>query len=168
MFSIFCPSKLHSNLCFGRMSKTSRKSMILASQKLAKTHPKTTQNRFPQKNAVWHRCLFDLFCFFNLRFLKNMHFTYVKSPILQISLKSCFCRLNACSVQKPRKNPSKTKCETSKNRCWKHLVFQHRFFHVLGSILEPPWLPRLNQVRHFGLKKLGTVLLLSLLKSSVF
>ena len=116
-FRIFCPSKLHSNLSFEKMSQTSRKSMIWASQRLAKTHPKTTQNWFPQKNAVWHRCLFDLFCFFHLRFLKNIDFTHVKSLFLRISLKSCFCKLNAFSVQKPHKKPSKTKCETSKNRC---------------------------------------------------
>ena len=51
--------------------------------------------------------------------------------------------------KKPTKNPSKTKSDTFKNRCWKHFVFQHRFFHVLGSILESLRLPRLNQVGHF-------------------
>ena len=59
--------------------------------------------------------------------------------------------------KKPTKNPSKTRSDTSKNRCWKHFVFRYRFFHVLGSILESLGPPRLSQVGHFGLQKLGTI-----------
>ena len=39
--------------------------------------------------------------------------------------------------------------------------------HKWGGGGGPPW-GEFNGIRHFGLKKLGTVLLLSLLKSSVF
>ena len=44
--------------------------------------------------------------------------------------------------EKPTKNPSKTRSDTSKNRCWKHFVFQYHFCYVLGSILESLGPPR--------------------------
>ena len=43
--------------------------------------------------------------------------------------------------------PPKTTSEPFKNRCQKRVVFQHRFFGVLASILEPLGLPRWSQVR---------------------
>ena len=39
--------------------------------------------------------------------------------------------------KKPTKNLPKTKSEPFKNRCKKRVVFQHRFFQVSASILEP-------------------------------
>ena len=51
--------------------------------------------------------------------------------------------------KKPTKNPSKTRPEPLQNRCWKCVVFQHRFFRVLASILEPLGPPTWSQV---GLK----------------
>ena len=48
--------------------------------------------------------------------------------------------------KKPTKNPSKTKPEPFKNRCRKWIVFQHRFFRVSASILEPLGLPTWTQV----------------------
>ena len=54
--------------------------------------------------------------------------------------------------KKPTKNPSKTRPEPLQNRCWKCVVFQHRFFRVLASILEPLGPPTWSQVGHFGPK----------------
>ena len=70
--------------------------------------------------------------------------------------------------QKPTKNLPKTTSEPSKNRCRKRVVFQHRFFRVLASILEPLGPPTWSQVGNFGLKTLTTVLILSLLNLNVF
>ena len=49
--------------------------------------------------------------------------------------------------KKPTKNQSKTTSEPFKNRCQKYVVFQHRFFRVSASILEPLGPPRWSQVR---------------------
>ncbi len=70
--------------------------------------------------------------------------------------------------KKPTKNLSKTTSEPFQNRCQKCVVFRHRFFRVSASILKPLGPPTWSQVGHFGLKQLGAVLLLSLLKLSVF
>ena len=48
--------------------------------------------------------------------------------------------------KKPTKNLSKTRPEPFKNRCRKRIVFQHRFFQVSASILEPLGPPTWNQV----------------------
>ena len=54
--------------------------------------------------------------------------------------------------EKPTKNPSKMRSEPFQNRCRKRVVFQHRFFRVSDSILEPLGPPRWSQVGHFGLQ----------------
>ena len=48
--------------------------------------------------------------------------------------------------RKPFKNPSKTRSEPYKNRCKKHIVFQHRLFLVSALILEPVGPPNWSQV----------------------
>ena len=48
--------------------------------------------------------------------------------------------------KKPTKNQSKTTSEPFKNRCQKCVVFQHRFFRVSASILEPLGPPTWSQV----------------------
>ena len=48
--------------------------------------------------------------------------------------------------KKPTKNPPKTRSEPFKNRYQKCVVFQHRFFRVLASILQPLGPPRWSQV----------------------
>ena len=57
-------------------------------------------------------------------------------------------------TKKPTKNLSKTKSEPLQNRRQKHDVFQHRFFEVLDSILEPLGPPRWSRVGHFGAQTL--------------
>ena len=52
--------------------------------------------------------------------------------------------------KKPIQNPPKTRSDPLKNRCQKRCFFQHRFFRVSASILEPlgpPSPPRCSQRR---------------------
>ena len=56
--------------------------------------------------------------------------------------------------KKLTKNPSKTRPESLKNRCRKRIVFQHRFFRVSASILEPLGVPTWTQFGSFGPKKI--------------
>ena len=57
------------------------------------------------------------------------------------------CARGLDKSKKPTKNLSKMRSEPSKNRCRKCVVFQHRFFRVSASILDPLGPPRWSQVR---------------------
>ena len=106
----------------------------------------------------------------NIRFLKIFlieHFKFQSLETLKISIfprenhyfsgfrKNCvFAFWIHFGFKKPPKNPSKTKAERLENRCQKRVVFQHRFFRVLASILEPLRPSSWSQVGHFGSPKL--------------
>ena len=68
----------------------------------------------------------------------------------------------------PPKNLSKTRPGERKNRCRKRVVFQHRFFHVLGSILGGFGLPRWSQDGPKWRAKFMTVAPRSAFKSNLF
>ena len=66
------------------------------------------------------------------------------------------------------KNPSKTRPEPFKNRCRKHVDFQHRFSEVLASIWEGLGPPRWSQVRYFAPPQTSEQLFFYPLKLKVF
>ena len=70
--------------------------------------------------------------------------------------------------KKPTKNLPKTRPEPFKNRCRKRVVFQHRFFQVSASILEPLGPPTWNQVGSKTYFSQGGTLFFSPLKLNVF
>ena len=70
--------------------------------------------------------------------------------------------------KKPTKNRPKSRSEPFKNRFKKRCFFQHRFFHVLGSIWEGFGEPTWTQVGPFWPKKTMMGAHLSLLKIKVF
>ena len=80
-----------------------------------------------------------------------MHFTKVKSLFLKFSLKACSYNVCAFSFKKTAKNPSKMKSEHLKKRCQKHVIFGHRLFRVLASILGGLGPPSWTQIGRLGL-----------------
>ena len=118
-----------------------------------KTFPKPSQN--PLKSDVPKNMRFFIeFCLKNALLQKRRHrfrigFSYTKWPsgaFLQNPFRVHF------RSKKPTKKPSKTRPEPFKNRCRKRCFFQHRFFRVSASILEPLGLPRWSQVGNFRLQ----------------
>ena len=92
-----------------------------------------------------------LFSFKYFRFLENMHFSLAESLSLRLSLKTCFYKFRTFSCKKSSKNPSKIKPGRLKKRCQKHVIFGHRLFRVLASILESLGPPSWRQNGRLGL-----------------
>ena len=125
-----------------------RKSRILASENPSQTLPKSFQNRCSEKQTNFHRFLLDFFVFLNLRFLKNVHFTLVKSLFSRFSLKSCFYISHVFSIQKTYQKPFQDDVRTYQKTTSKTCCFFTSIFSGLGldfggswsSKLEPSWL----------------------------
>ena len=148
--SIFKPSKKSFKMCFAKWRKNWKNKRLW----LPKTFPKSFQNA--SENDVPR----------NIRFFNDF---CSKQPLSQerrhrfcIGFSNTFCLSDAFLqialgmhfwFKKHTKNPSETMSEPSKNRCQKRIVFRHRFFWVLASILEPiigP--PSWSQVGNFRAK----------------
>ena len=142
-FSIFCPSNLHSKFCIEKITKKMRKSSILASQNPPKIHPKCLQNRRPKKHASFHRFLLEFGCMLQKPTSKNVR---PRSVLLAFHKFQFIAFGMHFRFKKPTKTLSKTRTEPFKNRCRKCVVFQHRFFQVSASIVEPLGPPTWNQV----------------------
>ena len=117
-----------------------------------KTVPKSFQNAF--KNDVPKNMQFFIdFCSKNALLQKCRHWfsigfcstKWLSDNFLQIA----FC-MHFRFIKKLTKNLSKTMSEPLKNRWQKRVVFQHRFFHVLASILASCGPPNWSQVGYFG------------------
>ena len=143
-FSIFCLSKLQSKFCIEKTSKKLRKSRILASQNPPKTPPKTTQNRCPKKNAIFHRFLFEKCFVAKMPTSISYWFLQYKMALGRFS-SNCF--LNGFGVpktiQKPLKNHAwATQKSISKTCCFLTSIFS-RFGLDFGaswaSKMEPSW-----------------------------
>ena len=103
-----------------------------------KTLPKSIQNAF-KIDVSKNMRFFIEFCSKNALLQQRRH-------RFRIGFSNTFClsgtflriafRMHFGS-KKPTKNQSKTTSEPFKNRCQKCVVFQHRFFRVSASILEP-------------------------------
>ena len=70
-FRVFFAIKLHSKLRIEKSTKQIGKSTILTSQNPPQTRPKSTQNRCPKKQAIFHRFFFDFFIWLEPRCLEN-------------------------------------------------------------------------------------------------
>ena len=120
-----------------------------------KTLPKPTQNPF-KIDVPKNMRFFIEFCSKNALLQQRQH-------RFRIGFSNTFClsgtflriafRLHFGS-QKPTKNQSKTRPEPFKNRCQKHVVFQHPFFWLQAPIFEPLGPPTWSQVGHLASKKL--------------
>ena len=107
-----------------------------------KTLPKPSQN--PLKIDVPKNMRFFMdFCSIFVACCKSRtsKFMRPRSVLLTFHTIQCFAFRMHFGSKKPTKNRPKSRSEPFKNRFKKRVVFQHRFFHVLGSILEPPGLP---------------------------
>ena len=128
-----------------------RKSRILTSQ----NHPQTLQNRIKidvPKNIeifIGFRSIFAVCC-------KSRTLIFVRMAIVLLGFYTihAFAFGMRFGKENHAKNPSKTRPEPFKNRCRKHVDFQHRFSEVLASIWEGLGPPRWSQVRYFGPPKL--------------
>ena len=137
--------------CFAKTWKKWGKCWILTSQ----NHPQTLQNRIKinvPKNIeifIGFRSIFTVCC-------KSRTLIFVRMAIVLLG----FYTIHAFAFgmrfgnQNHAKNASKTRPEPFKNRCRKHVDFQHRFSEVLASIWEGLGPPRWSQVRYFGPPKL--------------
>ena len=112
-----------------------------------KTFPKSFQNRRPKKHAIFHRFLFALFRFFDLRFLGNVRFTTVKPLIRRFSQKSRFFDFPPFFFQKtypkPLRNEVRTLQKSMLKTCWFSTWIFLGFGLDLGgswaSKMEPSW-----------------------------
>ena len=120
-----------------------------------KTLPKPLQK--PPKIDVPKKMRFFIdFCSKNTLLPKCRHRFrigfYNTEWLSDVFLQVAFCM--DLGTKKPSKNLSKTMPGRPKNRCRNRVVFEHRFFGVSASILEPLGPPRWSQVGHFGSQKL--------------
>ena len=127
----------------------------MTSQNPLKIYPKSLQNRYPKKHKIFKRIFDNIFQNSKPRNLENINFASTGARFLRFSLKSCFCYLQAFSVNKTYQKPFQNGSEPLKNRCQKHIVFQHRFFRVSAWILEGLEPPRWSQVGQKGPAKLS-------------
>ena len=121
----------------------------------SQNHPQTLQNRIKinvPKNIeifIGFRSIFAVCC-------KSRTLIFVRMAIVLLG----FYTIHAFAFgmrfgnENHAKNPSKTRPEPFKNRCRKHVDFQHRFSEVLASIWEGLGSPRWSQVGHVGPPKL--------------
>ena len=110
--------------------------------------PKPSQS--PSKIDVPKNMQFWIeFCLFFVGCCRSQHKKNVRphSVLLAFHTIQCFACCMHFWFKKPIKNPSKTRPEPLKNRCYKCGVFQHRFLQVSASILEPLEPPTCSQVR---------------------
>ena len=118
-----------------------------------KTFPKPSQNPF-KIDVPKNMRFFMGFCCFFVACCKSRtsNFMRPRSVLLAFHNNQVFAFGMRFWSKKPTKNQSKTTSEPFKNRCQKWVVFQHRFFRVSASILEPLGLPTWTQVGFFGHK----------------
>ena len=112
-----------------------------------KTFPKSIQNASKIDVSKNMRFFMD-FCWFLVACCKSRTSNFMRPAIVLLIFHTSqrFAIGTYFWSKKPTKNLPKTKSEPFKNRCKKRVVFQHRFFRVSGSILEPLGLPRWNQI----------------------
>ena len=104
----------------------------------AKTIPKPSQNAFKIDVPKNMRFFID-FCSNFDACCKSQHQKNVRPRSVLLAFHT-IQRFACCMhfwFKKPTQNPSKTTSEPFKNRCKKRVVFHHRFFRALASILEP-------------------------------
>ena len=68
---------------------------------------------------------------------RTSKFMRPRSVLLMLHPKRIFAFRMHLGSEKPTENHSKTTSEPFKDQCQKRCFFQHRFFRVLASILEP-------------------------------
>ena len=117
------------------------------SQNRPKTLPKSIQIRGSRKDAKFHR-----FCSNFVACCKSRPSKFVRPANVLLTFHTIHLLTFSTYLgsEKPSKNPRKTMPEPFQNRCQKRVVFQHRFFRVWGSILEPLGLPRWSQLSVLG------------------
>ena len=111
-----------------------RKSRIWASQNPPKILPKCLRKRCPNRHGIFldfcpilDACREGRPLIFAGRAIVLLAFYTIQGFAFYIHFRS----------EKPTENPFKMRPKPLKNRCRKRAVFQHRFFRVLASILEP-------------------------------
>ena len=77
---------------------------------------------------------------------RTSKFMRPRSVLLMLHTKRIFAFRMDFGSKKPTKNPSKTRSEPFKDQCQKRVIFKHRFFRVLDSILGPLGSPSWSQV----------------------
>ena len=73
-FEFFLQSSCILNFASKKVRQKIGKSTILPSQNPPQTRPKSTQNRCPKKQAIFHRFFFDFFIWLEARCLENWRF----------------------------------------------------------------------------------------------
>ena len=112
-----------------------------------KTLPKPSQNPFKIDVPKNMRFFMDFGCFLVACCKsRTSNFMRPRSVLLAFHNNQVFAFGMRFWSKKPTKNLSKTRPEPFKNRCRKRVVFQHRFFQVSASILEPLGPPTWSQV----------------------
>ena len=101
---------------------------------LPKSFPKGCKNDVPKNMRI-----FMDFCWIFVACCKSRtsKFMRPRSVLLMLNQKRILAFRMHFGPKKPTENTSKTTSEPFKNRCQKRCFFQHRFFRVLASILEP-------------------------------
>ena len=133
--------------CWKNASKKHRKKCENQGSWPPKTVSKPSQN--PSKIDVPKNMQFFIdFCSNFDACCKSQHQKNVRPRSVLLAFHTI--RLFACGMhfwsKKPTKNPPKTRSEAFRNRCRKRVVFQHRFFRLSDSILEPLGPPTWSQV----------------------
>ena len=109
--------------------------------------PKPSQNAFKVDVPKNMRFFMDFCCFFVACCKsRTSNFMRPRNVLLAFHNNRVFAFGLRFWSKKPTKNLPKTRPEPFKNRCRNRVVFQHRFFHVLVSILGPLGPPRWSQV----------------------
>ena len=111
-----------------------RKSRILGPQILLKSAKNASEIDVPTNMKIFT----DFYMIF-VACCKSQHQKNVRPRTVLLTFHTI--RLIALSMhfwsEKPTKNPSKMTSEPLQNRYQKRVVFQHRFFELSASILEP-------------------------------
>ena len=116
IWAIFSPSETRLKTDIEKTPKKMQKTWILASQNIPKTRSKSSQNRSPEKHAIFYRFLSN-FCYL-LQALTSKFRRPSQCFVAFHTFRFFDFRLQFYS-KKPTKNPSKTTSEPFKNRCQK-------------------------------------------------
>ena len=141
--------------------------MVWGSPNPFKIHPKSIQNRASKKHSICHRFLFDLFRFFDLRFLGNVRFTTVKPLIRRFSRKSCSFDFPLFFFQKTYQKTLQNEIRTLQKSMLRTCCFSTSICEGFGLDLGGSWASKMEPSWPFWPQKTSAPAHLSRLKLKV-